>query len=65
MFCPEYSPTYYGLFFEDPSGNCLEVCSRYVTKIKRMPNKITGAEEIKTVLLFGLAALVAVVVYQL
>ena len=24
--CPEYSPTYYGLFFEDPSGNCLEVC---------------------------------------
>ena len=31
MFCPEYSPTYYGLFFEDPSGNRLEVCSRCVT----------------------------------
>jgi len=31
MFCPEYSPTYYGLFFEDPSGNRIEVCSRYVT----------------------------------
>jgi catechol 2,3-dioxygenase-like lactoylglutathione lyase family enzyme len=30
MFCPEYSPTYYGVFFEDPSGNRLEVCSRCV-----------------------------------
>jgi len=30
MFCPEYSPTYYGLFFEDPSGNRLEVCCRQV-----------------------------------
>lgn len=28
MFCPEYSSTYYGLFFEDPSGNRLEVCCR-------------------------------------
>lgn len=28
MFCPEYSPTYYGLFFEDPCGNRLEVCCR-------------------------------------
>jgi predicted enzyme related to lactoylglutathione lyase len=28
MFCPEYSPTYYGIFFEDPSGNKLEVCCR-------------------------------------
>lgn len=26
--CPEYSPTYYAVFFEDPSGNCLEVCYR-------------------------------------
>ena len=24
--CPEYSPTYYALFFEDPFGNRLEVC---------------------------------------
>ena len=30
MFCPEYSPTYYGLFFEDPCGNRLEVCCRVV-----------------------------------
>jgi catechol 2,3-dioxygenase-like lactoylglutathione lyase family enzyme len=26
--CPEYSPTYYAVFFEDPSGNRLEVCCR-------------------------------------
>jgi predicted lactoylglutathione lyase len=26
--CPEYSPTYYAVFFEDPFGNCLEVCFR-------------------------------------
>lgn len=25
---PEYSPGYYALFFEDPSGNKLEVCCR-------------------------------------
>lgn len=30
MFCPEYSPTYYGLFFDDPCGNRLEVCCRTV-----------------------------------
>jgi len=24
--CPEYSPSYYAVFFEDPSGNKLEVC---------------------------------------
>lgn len=24
--CPEYTPTYYAAFFEDPSGNCLEIC---------------------------------------
>jgi predicted lactoylglutathione lyase len=24
--CPEYSSTYYAVFFEDPFGNCLEVC---------------------------------------
>ena len=28
MACPEYSTTYYGLFFEDPCGNRLEVCCR-------------------------------------
>jgi predicted enzyme related to lactoylglutathione lyase len=28
MFCPEYSPTYYGIFFDDPCGNRLEVCCR-------------------------------------
>jgi predicted enzyme related to lactoylglutathione lyase len=28
MFCPEYSSTYYGVFFDDPSGNRLEVCCR-------------------------------------
>ncbi|SVC67419.1 uncharacterized protein METZ01_LOCUS320273, partial [marine metagenome] len=26
--CPEYSPTYYAVFFEDPFGNCFEVCYR-------------------------------------
>lgn len=26
--CPEYSPTYYAVFFEDPSGNKLEICYR-------------------------------------
>ncbi len=26
--CPEYSATYYAVFFEDPFGNCLEVCYR-------------------------------------
>lgn len=31
MFCPEYSPTYYAIFFEDPSGNRLEVCCRIAT----------------------------------
>ena len=28
MFCPEYTPTYYAVYFEDPSGNRLEVCCR-------------------------------------
>ena len=28
MACPEYSPTYYAFFFDDPSGNHLEVCCR-------------------------------------
>ena len=28
MFCPEYSPTYYAVYFDDPSGNRLEVCCR-------------------------------------
>ena len=28
MACPEYSPDYYAVFFEDPSGNRLEVCCR-------------------------------------
>ena len=26
--CPEYSHTYYAVFFEDPFGNCLEICYR-------------------------------------
>lgn len=26
--CPEYSPTYYAVFFDDPSGNHLEICFR-------------------------------------
>lgn len=26
--CPEYTPSYYAVFFEDPFGNCLEVCYR-------------------------------------
>jgi len=24
--CPEYTESYYAVFFEDPSGNCLEIC---------------------------------------
>ncbi len=27
-YCPEYSPTYYAVYFEDPCGNRLEVCCR-------------------------------------
>jgi catechol 2,3-dioxygenase-like lactoylglutathione lyase family enzyme len=26
--CPEYSSTYYAVFFEDPCGNKLEICFR-------------------------------------
>jgi catechol 2,3-dioxygenase-like lactoylglutathione lyase family enzyme len=26
--CPDYTPTYYAVFFEDPFGNRLEVCFR-------------------------------------
>jgi catechol 2,3-dioxygenase-like lactoylglutathione lyase family enzyme len=26
--CEEYSPGYYGFFFEDPDGNKLEICCR-------------------------------------
>jgi catechol 2,3-dioxygenase-like lactoylglutathione lyase family enzyme len=26
--CPEYTPGYYALFFEDPDGNKLEICCR-------------------------------------
>lgn len=26
--CPDYSPGYYAVFFEDPDGNKLEVCFR-------------------------------------
>ena len=26
--CAEYSPNYYAFFFEDPSGNRLEICCR-------------------------------------
>jgi predicted enzyme related to lactoylglutathione lyase len=28
MFCPEYSSTYYAMFFDDPCGNRLEICCR-------------------------------------
>lgn len=28
IFCPEYSPSYYAVFFDDPCGNRLEVCCR-------------------------------------
>lgn len=28
MFCPEYTPTYYAVFFDDPCGNRLEICCR-------------------------------------
>lgn len=28
QICPEYSPGYYAVFFEDPDGNKFEVCSR-------------------------------------
>jgi len=31
-FCPEYSPTYYAVYFEDPSGNRFEVCCRTAVK---------------------------------
>jgi hypothetical protein len=24
--CPEYNPTYYAAFFDDPCGNKLEIC---------------------------------------
>jgi catechol 2,3-dioxygenase-like lactoylglutathione lyase family enzyme len=27
-YCPEYSPTYYAVYFEDPCGNRLEICCR-------------------------------------
>ncbi|HEY8995894.1 MAG TPA: VOC family protein [Lacunisphaera sp.] len=27
-FCPEYTPTYYAVYFDDPGGNRLEVCCR-------------------------------------
>jgi catechol 2,3-dioxygenase-like lactoylglutathione lyase family enzyme len=30
-FCPEYSATYYAVFFADPCGNRLEVCCRTAT----------------------------------
>jgi len=26
--CPEYSPTYYAVFFDDPCGNRFEICHR-------------------------------------
>jgi hypothetical protein len=28
MLCPEYTEDYYAIFFEDPSGNRLEVVHR-------------------------------------
>ena len=27
-FCPEYTPTYYAVYFEDPCGNKFELCCR-------------------------------------
>lgn len=27
-WCPEYSPTYYAVYFNDPCGNRLELCCR-------------------------------------
>lgn len=38
MFCPEYSPTYYAAFFEDPSGNRLEVACRVAKQKKAAPS---------------------------
>lgn len=32
VLCPEYSPTCYAVFFDDPSGNHLEVCCRIETQ---------------------------------
>ena len=32
--CPQYSPGYYAVFFEDPEGNKLEVCCREQPVIK-------------------------------
>ena len=32
-YCPEYSPTYYATYFEDPSGNRLEVCYRLAARL--------------------------------
>jgi catechol 2,3-dioxygenase-like lactoylglutathione lyase family enzyme len=37
MFCPEYSPTYYASFFDDPSGNRLEICCRTASRMIRAP----------------------------
>jgi catechol 2,3-dioxygenase-like lactoylglutathione lyase family enzyme len=33
--CPDYSPGYYALFFEDPDGNKLEICCREKPIIKQ------------------------------
>jgi predicted enzyme related to lactoylglutathione lyase len=38
-FCPEYSATYHGIFFEDPSGNRLEVCCRTVGMSNQSTNE--------------------------
>ncbi|MHB8356507.1 MAG: VOC family protein [Vulcanimicrobiaceae bacterium] len=52
-FCQEYSPRYYACFFEDASGNKLEVCCRHVSddaeqdeqrSIVRMPKFATKTE---------------------
>lgn len=31
-YCPEYSPTYYAVYFEDPCGNRLEICCRVASR---------------------------------
>ncbi len=39
MYCPEYSPTYYAVFFDDPCGNRLEICCRSAEHTKLSPSK--------------------------
>lgn len=36
-FCPEYTSTYYAVYFEDPGGNRFEVCCRTAQAKKTKP----------------------------